>query len=89
MKKEGGWSLFRFFRLKYRISCFHDSLSEFVIPFWNTLSIFWGALIAWGIEKKAEEVSRKYTIPVASGMIAGESLMGVLMALFGTLGIMR
>jgi OPT family oligopeptide transporter len=61
----------------------------FVIPFWNTLSIFLGALIAWAIEKKAREVSRKYTIPVASGMIAGESLMGVLMALFGTLGIMR
>ena len=61
----------------------------FVIPFWNTLSIFLGALIAWVIEKKAKEVSLKYTIPVASGMIAGESLMGVLTALFGALGIMR
>jgi len=61
----------------------------FVIPFWNTLSIFLGALIAWVIERKAREVSRKYTIPVASGMIAGESLMGVLMALLGTLGMMR
>ncbi len=59
----------------------------FVIPFWNTLSIFIGALIAWAIEKKAKEVSRKYTIPVASGMIAGESLMGVLMALLATLGM--
>ena len=61
----------------------------FIIPFWNTLSIFVGALIAWVIERKAREVSLKYTIPVASGMIAGKSLMGVLMALFGTLGIMR
>ena len=60
----------------------------FVIPFWNTLSIFTGALIAWVIEKKAREVSQKYTIPVASGMIAGESLMGVLMALFAMLGMM-
>ncbi len=60
----------------------------FVIPFWNTLSIFMGALIAWAIGKKAKEVSRKYTIPVASGMIAGESLMGVLMALLATLGLM-
>jgi OPT family oligopeptide transporter len=61
----------------------------FVIPFWNTLSIFLGALIAWVLERKAKEISLKYTIPVASGMIAGESLMGVLMALFATLGMMR
>ncbi len=60
----------------------------FVIPFWNTLSMFAGALTAWVIEKKAKEVSAGYTVPVASGMIAGESLMGVLMALFGTLAIM-
>ena len=60
----------------------------FVIPFWNTLSMFAGALAAWVIEKKAKEVSVGYTVPVASGMIAGESLMGVLMALFGTLAIM-
>jgi OPT family oligopeptide transporter len=61
----------------------------FVIPFWNTLSIFLGALIAWVLERKAKEISLKYTIPIASGMIAGESLMGVLMALFATLGMMR
>ena len=50
----------------------------FVIPFWNTLSIFLGALIASLVRKTRMQ---EYTIPVASGMIAGESLMGVLIAL--------
>jgi uncharacterized oligopeptide transporter (OPT) family protein len=60
----------------------------FVIPFWNTLSIFTGALIAWVLARAAEDVSSTYTIPVASGLIAGESLMGVMMALLGMTGIM-
>jgi OPT family oligopeptide transporter len=60
----------------------------FVIPFWNTLSIFVGALIAWILTRQAKNLSLKYTIPVASGMIAGESLMGVAMAIFGMLRLM-
>jgi OPT family oligopeptide transporter len=61
----------------------------FVIPFWNTLSMFTGAFIAWILTKVAKEWAIKYTIPIASGMIAGESLMGVMAALLGTLGIMK
>lgn len=53
----------------------------FVIPFWNTLSMFAGALIAWIISKGAAVFAERYTIPVASGVIAGESLMGVFTAL--------
>ena len=60
-----------------------------VIPFWNTLSIFTGAFMAWALEKTTKETAQKYTIPVASGLIAGESLTGVLTALLGTLGIMK
>ncbi|MCE5244632.1 MAG: OPT family oligopeptide transporter [Syntrophobacteraceae bacterium] len=60
----------------------------FVIPFWNTLSMFVGALLAWIIHRRARDIASKYTIPVASGLIAGESLMGVLLALASTLGIM-
>ncbi len=52
-----------------------------VIPFWNTLSIFLGAFLAYLIRKTPAE---GYTIPVASGIIAGESLIGVLIALFST-----
>jgi OPT family oligopeptide transporter len=60
----------------------------FVIPFWNTLSIFTGAFIAWMMMKMAKEIASTYTIPVASGMIAGESLMGVTMALLRMSGMM-
>jgi putative OPT family oligopeptide transporter len=61
----------------------------FVIPFYNTLSIFSGALAAWIVAKQAGKVAERYTIPVASGVIAGESLMGVMVALLGASGIMR
>jgi OPT family oligopeptide transporter len=61
----------------------------FVIPFWNTLSMFVGALMARLLAVGAEETARRYTIPVASGIIAGESLMGVVVALLGASGIMR
>ena len=55
----------------------------FVIPAWNSMSMFLGALIAWVLEKKRPATAETYTIPVASGFIAGESLMGVLVAVFG------
>lgn len=54
----------------------------FVIPFWNTLSIFLGAAIAHLVKKTTAE---SYTIPVASGVIAGESLIGVFLALFSAI----
>ncbi len=54
----------------------------FVIPFWNTLSIFIGALPAWLLRRSAAE---NYRIPVAAGIIAGESLIGVLLALISVL----
>jgi uncharacterized oligopeptide transporter (OPT) family protein len=54
----------------------------FVIPAWNSISMFLGALAAWWFAKKNKEASETYTIPVASGLIAGESIMGVLIAVF-------
>ncbi len=44
------------------------------------LAMFLGALIAWVLEKKAAKLHEMYTIPVASGCIAGESIMGVIIA---------
>jgi len=61
----------------------------FVIPFGNTLSMFAGALAAWVFARRSRELADRYTIPVASGLIAGESLMGVAIALLSALGIMR
>ncbi|MBU0519205.1 OPT/YSL family transporter [bacterium] len=45
--------------------------------FWYSLSMFIGGLIALIIEKRNPKLAEKYTIPVASGLIAGESLMGI------------
>jgi len=53
----------------------------FVIPAWNCISMFLGAFIAWFLEKKAPKIADQYTVPVASGLIAGESIMGVGIAL--------
>jgi len=48
-----------------------------VIPAFNSVSMFIGALIAFVIAKRKPAIDAAYTIPVSSGLIAGESLMGV------------
>ncbi|MFP5504281.1 MAG: OPT/YSL family transporter, partial [Candidatus Sericytochromatia bacterium] len=50
----------------------------FVLPFYQSFAIFLGAVVAWAIFKAARPKAEKYTIPAASGLIAGESLMAVL-----------
>jgi uncharacterized oligopeptide transporter (OPT) family protein len=52
------------------------------------LAMFLGALIAWILEKRCTKWHEMYTIPVASGCIAGESIMGVVIAVLIALGIM-
>ncbi len=52
-----------------------------VIPFYNSLSMFIGAFIALMLEKKLPKIADKYIIPLSSGIIAGESIMGVFIAL--------
>ena len=52
-----------------------------VIPFFNSLSMFIGALIALLLDKYKKPISEKYVITVSSGIIAGESIMGIVVAL--------
>ncbi|MGC8762716.1 MAG: OPT/YSL family transporter [Acidobacteriota bacterium] len=52
-----------------------------VIPAFNSVSMFLGALAAWMVEKRREAWNEAYTVPIASGLIAGESLMGITVAL--------
>lgn len=54
-----------------------------VIPAWNSISMFLGALMAWMWWKKNAEQADRYTVAVSSGIIAGESLMGVFILLAG------
>ena len=63
-------------------------LVALVIPAWNSISMFIGALIALLVAKGSPKLAETYTIPVASGIIAGESLMGVTIAILVALKIM-
>ncbi|MCX8228420.1 MAG: OPT/YSL family transporter [Planctomycetota bacterium] len=55
-----------------------------ILPFQYPLSMAFGAFIAWIWERKNKEHFSTYMVPVAAGMIAGISLMGVLVALANT-----
>jgi uncharacterized oligopeptide transporter (OPT) family protein len=48
-----------------------------VIPAFNSFAMFAGALIAWLVAKVRPAAAETYTVPISSGLIAGESLMGV------------
>jgi uncharacterized oligopeptide transporter (OPT) family protein len=53
-----------------------------VVPAFNSISMFIGALGAWLLAKASPAKDEKYTIPVSSGLIAGETLMGVAIKLY-------
>jgi uncharacterized oligopeptide transporter (OPT) family protein len=48
-----------------------------VIPAFNSFAMFAGALAAWVLARSRPKLAETYTVPVSSGLIAGESLMGV------------
>jgi uncharacterized oligopeptide transporter (OPT) family protein len=54
----------------------------FTITGFYSVSMFIGALLALILEKVNKKVADEYVVPVSSGIIAGESLMGVAIALF-------
>jgi uncharacterized oligopeptide transporter (OPT) family protein len=60
-----------------------------LIPFSAVTMIFVGAFADWIWGKAAPESHQKYSIPVASGLIAGEALVAVVIPLLVTIGIMR
>ena len=48
-----------------------------VIPAFNAIAMFAGALLAWLYARARPGDAEAFTVPVSSGLIAGESLMGV------------
>jgi uncharacterized oligopeptide transporter (OPT) family protein len=56
-----------------------------VIPFQNSLSFAIGALLMWGWEKWNRKNADTYGMPVASGFVAGESLVAAFIAILCTL----
>jgi OPT family oligopeptide transporter len=57
----------------------------FTINGFNSVSMFIGACLALWLSKRHAKLHEKYTVPVSSGIIAGESLMGVAIALITAL----
>ncbi|HEX7666815.1 MAG TPA: OPT/YSL family transporter, partial [Polyangiaceae bacterium] len=49
-----------------------------LLPFSVPLSFFIGAIIGWALESKKPKLAERFIIPVASGIIAGESIIGVI-----------
>lgn len=58
----------------------------FVLPFYNALSMFIGGLIAMFYSKWRPVNSEQFVVASASGIIAGESLMGIFITLLGAIG---
>jgi uncharacterized oligopeptide transporter (OPT) family protein len=59
-----------------------------VIPAYNSVSIFIGSLIAEILRRKQKSVAEQVIVPVSSGFIAGESLMGILVAILAATGVL-
>lgn len=57
----------------------------FVVQAWYAISLFVGALIGWALRRWAPAWSDRFLTPVAAGVIAGESLAGVAIAVLAIL----
>lgn len=57
----------------------------FVVQGWYAVSLFLGALIGWVLRRYAKVWSERFLTPIAAGVIAGESLAGVSIAVHAIL----
>jgi putative OPT family oligopeptide transporter len=58
----------------------------FVIPAWNSISLFLGAAIAALVKGTSPLIGERFILPVAAGLVAGESLMGIITIALHVLG---
>lgn len=59
----------------------------FVVPFANSAAFAIGAAVAWFWSRQRPSSAATYLIPVASGLVAGESLAAALQAILANLGL--
>lgn len=59
-----------------------------VINFSDSFAFLFGATAAWGWQKLNSAQAERLVVPIASGIIAGESLLGIAIALLGASGIL-
>lgn len=60
-----------------------------VIPAFNSISMFLGAVVAALYARAKPKDAELFTVPVASGIIAGESILGVVVILLGAVGLFQ
>ena len=53
----------------------------FIIPAWISITLFLGGAMAWALERRVPDWHRRFLMVLAAGLVAGESLAGVLHAL--------
>ena len=61
----------------------------FTLNGFNAISMFLGSLLALSFAKAKPKLAAQYTIPVSSGIIAGESLMGVAIAMLSVFKVLE
>jgi len=61
----------------------------FTITGYYSVSMFIGALLAAGLHRANKQMAEEYVVPVSSGVIAGESLMGVAIALLAVAKVLE
>lgn len=59
-----------------------------VIPGSNSIAMFLGSSIAEYLRRKKPDLAERYVVPTASGLIAGESLMGIVIAVLIVAGVL-
>ena len=57
---------------------------SFMLPFYNSLAFTIGAVIAWIWSLIEKNSSKLYCVPLASGLVAGESLIAAFIAMLAT-----
>lgn len=59
-----------------------------VIPGGNAIAMFLGSGVAEFLRRTYKKIAERYVVPVASGLIAGESLMGIVLAILLVAGFL-
>jgi uncharacterized oligopeptide transporter (OPT) family protein len=61
----------------------------FILPFFNPFSMLLGAICAWVWSRRNHAHADRYVVPVSSGIIAGESIISVAIALVNNVFLRR
>lgn len=56
----------------------------FMLPFYNSLAFVIGAVVSWAWSKVSKLSHEQFNVPLASGLVAGESLIAAFVAMLAT-----